>query len=355
MDPEPKKRRFPQEKHEQRRRKQEQFLKKVDKAKVKKEKEEEESKKFEAQKLVDQEKPMKEGYTISVALPGSILENAQSLELRTYLAGQIARAATIFRVDELIVFDEEGQGPRTTEGEFTGIGKKGNCCVQMARILQFLECPQYLRKAFFPKHQDLQYAGLLNPLDAPHHARRNEKVPYREGVVLNRPVSAGKGSFVDCGLVKEVQIDRHLQPGVRVTVKMDKGTKGHAVSPRAPHTDAGLYWGYSVRLAPSLSCVMTECPYSGGYDLTVGTSERGESVDDHDLPSFRHILVVLGGLHGLEAAVTGDPKLQVSDPQPLFDLYLNTCPGQGSGTIRTEEALLITLTTLRPKIMQSGL
>ena len=28
-------------------------------------------------------------YTVSVALPGSILENAQSPELRTYLAGQV--------------------------------------------------------------------------------------------------------------------------------------------------------------------------------------------------------------------------------------------------------------------------
>jgi len=31
--------------------------------------------------------------------------------------------------------------------------------VQMARILQYLECPQYLRKSFFPQHKDLEYAG----------------------------------------------------------------------------------------------------------------------------------------------------------------------------------------------------
>lgn len=48
-------------------------------------------------------------YTLSVALPGSILNNAQSLELRTYLAGQIARACAIFCVDEIIVFDEDGE------------------------------------------------------------------------------------------------------------------------------------------------------------------------------------------------------------------------------------------------------
>jgi len=33
--------------------------------------------------------------------------------------------------------------------------------VQMARILQYLECPQYLRKSFFPQHKDLEYAGRL--------------------------------------------------------------------------------------------------------------------------------------------------------------------------------------------------
>lgn len=36
--------------------------------------------------------------TLSIAVPGSILENTQTPELRCYLAGQIARAACIFQV-----------------------------------------------------------------------------------------------------------------------------------------------------------------------------------------------------------------------------------------------------------------
>lgn len=51
---------------------------------------------------------------------------------------------------------------------------------------------------------------------------------------------------------------------------------------------------------------------------------------------FRHLLVVFGGLQGLEASVDADQNLNVTDPSVLFDLYLNTCPGQGSRTIRTE-------------------
>ncbi|KAL5286598.1 C9orf114 family protein [Megaselia abdita] len=50
--------------------------------------------------------------TVSIAVPGSILENAQSPELRSYLAGQIARAACIFKIDEVIVFDDHTEVSR---------------------------------------------------------------------------------------------------------------------------------------------------------------------------------------------------------------------------------------------------
>ncbi|NWH73309.1 CI114 methyltransferase, partial [Piaya cayana] len=241
-------------------------------------------------------------YTLSVALPGSILNNAQSLELRTYLAGQIARACAIFCVDEIVVFDEQGEDVKSVEGDFEGIGKRGKACVQLARILQYLECPQYLRKSFFPKHEDLQFAGrLLNPLDSPHHMRVDEDSEYREGVVLDRPTKPGKGSFVNCGMRKEVQIDRQLQPGLRVTVRLEEPQKpearvrkGTVVSSHHPRTASGLYWGYSVRLASCLSAVFSECPFKEGYDLSIGTSERGSSVDQATLPSFRFVSCLLG-------------------------------------------------------------
>ncbi|XP_073397132.1 putative methyltransferase C9orf114 homolog [Dendrobates tinctorius] len=293
-------------------------------------------------------------YTVSVALPGSIMDNAQSLELRTYLAGQIARACAIFCVDEIVIFDETGEGSTSTEGEFEGVGKKGNGCVQMARILQFLECPQYLRKSFFPKHPDLHFAGLLNPLDSPHHVRIDEESKYREGVVVDRPTKARKGSFVNCGLRKEVQIDRQLQAGVRVTVQMQTSVKGIVVSPQQPRTEDGIYWGYRVRLASCLSAVFTECLFKESYDLTIGTSERGTSVEEVTLPGFRHALIVFGGLQGLEASLDSDQNLDIEEPGVLFNYYLNTCPGQGSRTIRTEEAILISLTTLKPRLEHAG-
>lgn len=109
-------------------------------------------------------------------------------------------------------------------------------------------------------------------------------------------------------------------------------------------------------MATSLSAALTECPWSEGYDLLLGTSERGaERVDDGDfsLPSFKHLLIAFGGVTGLEEAAMSDSTLAaagITDVQDAFHMYVNTCPFQGSRTIRTEEALAISLATLQPAI-----
>src|SRR5205807_731340 len=99
-----------------------------------------------------------------------------------------------FNVDEIVVFAESGkQVSSGLQGNFEGATRSTDPDVFMARILQYLETPQYLRKLLFPKHTDLSNAGLLNPLDSPHHVRADEETPYREGVVVNRPVSQKRG------------------------------------------------------------------------------------------------------------------------------------------------------------------
>ena len=59
-----------------------------------------ETKVVSAEEILNSAAPMKRErkgrpYTVSVALPASIVANAQSHELRSYLVGQIARACTV--------------------------------------------------------------------------------------------------------------------------------------------------------------------------------------------------------------------------------------------------------------------
>lgn len=72
---------------------------------------------------------------------------------------QIARALAVFSIDEVVIFDESVRAQIDSDNSFKR-SKDPN--VFLARILQYLECPQYLRKIFFPKHLDLQYAGNVN-------------------------------------------------------------------------------------------------------------------------------------------------------------------------------------------------
>ena len=65
-----------------------------------------------------------------------------------------------------------------------------------------------------------RWAGVCNPLDCLHHAKTSDTPPYREGVVIDKPAKKGR-CLVDVGLHKEVSVEQKIQPGMRVTVKMD--------------------------------------------------------------------------------------------------------------------------------------
>ena len=41
-----------------------------------------------------------------------------------------------------------------------------------------------------PPTQDLKWVGLLAPLDAPHHLRKYENLPYREGAAMKEASTA---------------------------------------------------------------------------------------------------------------------------------------------------------------------
>lgn len=56
-------------------------------------------------------------------------------------------------------------------------------------------------------------------------------------------------------------------------------------------------------------------------------------------------MIFFGGLEGIEGLIEHDESVTVQPEEAgkLFQKYLNTCPNQGTFTIRTEEAILISL------------
>ena len=304
--------------------------------------------------------------------------------------GQIARALAVFCVDEIIIFDD-GQSnarPNLHDGDpYTGYS---NPNYFLMHVLSYLETPPNLRKMLFPLHPDLKTAGTLPSLDMPHHLRAGDWCAYREGVTVASPEQsentkkrkkekrkseANTITLVDAGLPNKVSISASIPHNTRVTLKFPETSKpsdiqsselvATAVAPSTPREEGGYYWGYTVRPASSLSAIFTESPFDGGYDLTFGTSERGVPISslnnkipgEPQLPEFSHMLLVFGGVAGLEVAVKFDEELKgmgVERPEELFDYWVNLCPGQGSRTIRTEEAVWLGLMGLRETVIRKG-
>jgi predicted SPOUT superfamily RNA methylase MTH1 len=200
----------------------------------------------------------------------------------------------------------------------------------------------------------------MNPLDSSHHLRIDEWCSFREGVVLDRPTKDGEGSWVNIGLKKECKINTALEDKTRVTVKLDqkdfdpklKFYTGEAVSMSEPKEN-GLYWGYMVRVAKNFKEIFEESCYDEGYDFIIGTSDKGvdyHKADYEEFKKFKHCLIFFGGLQGIEGMLETDENYNVKDVNKIFNLYLNTCTNQGLRTIRTEEAILISLAVLKPKL-----
>jgi len=233
-------------------------------------------------------------------------------------AAFLARALAIFRVEEVLIYKEGGVP-----------------CKYLEKILTALEVPQYLRRYLVPLEETYRYLGLAPPLAVPSHQLRHEDLPFREGVV----VRASRGvAEVDAGLDNLVVVEGSFSAGDRVTLKRE-GSRWVI----ADRDSLGVYWGYRVRSYGSLGEVLAR---SKGRYLIVFTSRRGEPLQ-RVADSLKRDAEAAGGL--LLVYGTWDKGLQeIAEEEGLdlsaFSPYLvNVAVNQGTRTIRTEEAVLISL------------
>lgn len=276
------------------------------------------------------------GKKLSIAVPASVVSDTPHLREKTSKIGLIGRAAAIFRVDEIIIYPDDPKVNQRAESDL------------VATLLAYMETPQYLRKRLFGLKPELQYAGILPPLRTPHHPlnrkMKNLKVgEYREGVTLSK---TREGTLVDVGVEKPALIlNEQLSVGKRVTVKIAKVDK-HIVVELANRDEIREYWGYVVTVEKrSLGRILKD----GGFDLTIATSKYGVpfvSVAEEMAERWRkakRVLVVFGApTQGLYEIVKHE-GLNLDDD---VDFVVNTIPMQGAETVRTEEALIASLTVL---------
>jgi methyltransferase len=270
---------------------------------------------------------------LSIAIPASVISETPHLREKTAKIGSIARSAAIFRVNEIILYADNTREDQRGDLAFIKL------------LLNYLETPQYLRKALFKLDPDLQYAGILPPLRTPHHPSsgnpRHLKVgEYREGIVMSERKD---GLVVDIGVQQPALLrQKQFSVGERLTLQVIKVGDNIEVQP-VSRDDVPTYWGYTVRVEKrSLGQLLK----SGEFDLKIATARIGDGFlkvsgrMGERWTVSNNILVAFGaparGLH----EIVEDERLRINN---LADFVVNTVPNQGTATVRAEEALLATL------------
>lgn len=264
---------------------------------------------------------------LSIAIPSNLVSEIDSLRDKTSTIGQIGRSASIFRVEEIHIYRE------------------GNDESNLIRhILNYMDTPQYLRRRLIPRMPELRYVGILPPLRTPHHTvqrglKRIERGDYREGVVLE----GGENKQVYVGLDQTLTLTGSPpSPGSRVTLRITN--KSPFLGEVVGRGKTGVYWGYRVYVHRGLGNLLQD----RSFDLTISTSRRGtdyKSIEDgleRDWSSAGDdgVLVAFGSPR------RGIPEILGPPVRDLFNYNINTIPEQGTETVRTEEALLATLSIL---------
>ena len=175
---------------------------------------------------------------LTIAIPDSAVTDCTDLRTKTEKIFQIARIAAIFQVQDILLYHDPFLKPSRANRERRII----------SRILQYIECPQYLRKRLFPLSRDTSAVGILSPLATPHHVRSRDLKPneIREAAIFlnqNRVVADVGGPH----LLEVVSPPRKslLNKTIRVTTKIRK-TEGGYKALILPHPPKDSYWGYSV-------------------------------------------------------------------------------------------------------------
>jgi predicted SPOUT superfamily RNA methylase MTH1 len=269
---------------------------------------------------------------LSIAIPASVVSDTPHLREKTSKIGLIGRAAAIFRVDEIIIYQDDLKVNQATEMNL------------IVTLLEYMETPQYLRKRLFGLKPELQFAGVLPPLRTPHHPlnrrMKNLKIgEYREGVIISK---IKEGTLIDIGVEKPaLSSDRLLPIGKRVTVKVTAVRK-HIEVETVNHGEIPVYWGYKVTMEKNFLKLGKE-----NFDLIVATSKYGvpfEKVKEKMADRWNKASTILVAFGAPTRGLYEIFKSQGFNLDDSADFVVNTIPKQGTETIRSEEALIASLT-----------
>ncbi len=282
--------------------------------------------------------PPRRPFRLVIHVPVSTLSVEHGLLKKTFVAGLIARAASIFRVDELALYMDPDADVRDLK--------------IFREVLRYMATPPYLRRRVIPRSRALRFAGILPPLATPNHPTEDDvyRNHVREGVVVEVP-SWGR-VCIDAGLdrIYCINHDKSIKIGEGdiVLVRVENGS----IKSIVPWSSVeGVYWIYRFTVYRSLYQSIKS--YRGPLIIS---SRKGGTLGEVS----GELQELLEGVEAL-SVVFGSPE---RDPDEIATqegwsidefrhVSLNSAPLQGVRSIRTYEAVYITLSLLNTFLYDS--
>src|ERR671931_2062697 len=132
-----------------------------------------------------------------LAIPDSSISDQQTKRDKSIKIAQFARASSIFRVRKIYIYHD----PTSNIDKYDPYLLK--------TILGYLDTPQYLRRKLYRLTPELQYAGILHPIKAPHHKKYENIKSIKAGELRVGVVVKFKGTLhVDVGLGVMIPCER---------------------------------------------------------------------------------------------------------------------------------------------------
>jgi len=277
-----------------------------------------------------------------VAIPDSALSDEQTKRDKSVKVSQFARACSIFRVRRIYIYHD----PLTpTEKDDP---------VLLRTILRYLDTPQYLRKALYPRMNQLEFAGILHPIKAPHHVPAQDIKTVKVGEIRMGVIAKVKGTlYVEVGLGSLVSFDGAGFEGKKVNVKFTSSYP-HLRAAEASEQDIHEYWGYEVKEVPSVVKLLSSVE---GNTVTIITSRKGSFFKNNEVKlaerirGAQNVLVIFGApRHGVHEILAKEGVSSNARP----DFSINMFPHQATETVRLEEAVLGSLAILNCTVLSKN-
>lgn len=276
--------------------------------------------------------PPRRRFKTGIALPASLLSETPHLREKTHKAGLVGRACAIYRVEEVVIYRDREDSSY-------------NDAKLLADLLNFMNCPQYLKKSIFTLKPEFKFVGILPPLRTPNHPTESRSsdlpsVSFREGLVIKKQDST---VYVEVGLEQPVKLIGDFNVGERVVVRLnkDKAVKAYPSS----FEEVPYYFGFRAIVDwGTLSRVVK----GSKYNFILATSRDGVDINEvlqelkKRLSSNSTFILFGSPKEGLEEILSHE-GLSLRE---ISDLIVNFIPDQGVKTIRTEEALMSVLSII---------